>query len=149
MHNIIECLPGWLGMWSSTVLAACEGAWPSLIPALIFRNRSMLTSSLFPMLNKPVKKFLPVTQTASLLCLLGNDDGGKCVVLPFTWMQVSEAVQSQTLNVETHLELERRCLQQRLSEQPAVLLSCNSTDICKHTHQQIIRNQKQKQPSWK
>lgn len=57
MHvDWIQCLPGWLGMWSSMVLAAWEGCWPSLIRALIFRKRSILTSSLFPMLNKPAKK---------------------------------------------------------------------------------------------
>lgn len=48
-------------------------------------------------------------------------------VVLFTWMQVSEAVQSQTLNVETHFKLERGGLDERLSEQPAVLLTCNST----------------------
>lgn len=49
-------------------------------------------------------------------------------------MQVGEAVQSQTLNVETHLQLERCCLDQCLRKQPAVLLSCDSTRMHKHRH---------------
>lgn len=52
----------------------------------------------------------------------------------FTWMQVSEAVQGQTLNVETHLELEGGSLDECLSEQPAVLLSCDSTSIYIRAH---------------
>lgn len=47
------CLPKWLGLWSKRTLTTSEGLWPTLILALIFRNRSMLTRSLFPMLNKP------------------------------------------------------------------------------------------------
>ena len=41
-----------------------------------------------------------------------------------TWVEVGEAVQGQTLGVETHLQLERGCLDQRVSQQPAVLLPC-------------------------
>lgn len=59
-------------------------------------------------------------------------------VVPFTWMQVSEAVQGQTLNVETHLELEGSCLHQCLSKQPAVLLSCNSTTMCTQIHRRSV-----------
>ncbi|TNN64773.1 hypothetical protein EYF80_024968 [Liparis tanakae] len=39
--------------------------------------------------------------------------------------QVGEAVQSQTLDVETHLELKSGRLDQSLSQQPAVFLSCD------------------------
>lgn len=66
-------------------------------------------------------------------------------------MQVSEAVQSQTLNIETDLELERGGLDQCLSKQPAVLLACNSTGMYKHIRSDIregeegeYRNNKQK-----
>lgn len=48
-------------------------------------------------------------------------------VVLFTWMQVSEAVQGQALNIETHFKLERGGLDECLGEQPAVLLTCNST----------------------
>lgn len=46
----------------------------------------------------------------------------------FTWVQVAEAVQSQTLNVQTHLQLDRDGLDECLGKQPAVLLSCNSAN---------------------
>lgn len=58
-------------------------------------------------------------------------------VLLFTWMQVGEAVQSQALDIEAHLELKRSCLHQGLSQQPAVLLPCNRTTT--HTHTQTFK----------
>lgn len=61
-------------------------------------------------------------------CLNASSTIKDAVGVVFTWVQVSEAVKSQALKVETHLELERDGLDECLSEQPAVLLSCNSAD---------------------
>lgn len=52
----------------------------------------------------------------------------------FTWMQVSEAVQSQTFGIETHFELQRSRLDQHLSNQPAVLLSCDGALLRHRIH---------------
>lgn len=62
-----------------------------------------------------------------LECVCANASYCQLLSDAVTWVQVSEAVQSQALNVETHLELDRDRLDECFCEQPAVLLSCHST----------------------
>lgn len=59
-------------------------------------------------------------------------------MLRFTWVQVSEAVQSQALKVKTHFQLERDGLDECLGKQPAVLQSGDSANT--HTEQPTENN---------
>ena len=69
-----------------------------------------------------------------LECVCANASYCQLISDAVTWVQVSEAVQSQALNVETHLELDRNRLDECLCEQPAVLLSCHSTSTNMRCH---------------
>lgn len=85
--------------------------------------------------NSPLWSVVFETLCVNKWCQEGEHlvaSGVVCNIVPgavlLTWGQVGEAVQGQALRIKAHFELQTHGLDQCLSEQPALLLPCDSTD---------------------